>query len=67
MKQPAAESRLSARLDELAAKIDAAVELIARLRRENRELEERLAAAEQRRAAALAKLAAILDRIDALL
>lgn len=61
------DSELAVQLDELERRIDGALELVARLRRENRVLAGKLAEAEQRRQQAIRQLNIILDRIDALL
>ncbi|MBM3315230.1 hypothetical protein FJY71_05230 [candidate division WOR-3 bacterium] len=64
---PAADPGLARALDRLEAKIDAALELVARLRRENRELAGRAEATERLRREAVRQLNTILDRIGALL
>ncbi|MEO0074044.1 MAG: cell division protein ZapB [candidate division WOR-3 bacterium] len=66
MKKTPAETALAGMLDQLEAKVIAAVETIGRLRRENRELAERLAAAERLRQQALDKLNSIIDRLSSL-
>jgi hypothetical protein len=58
---------LAGQFDVLEAKIEAALELIARLRRENRELADALAAAERLRREAARQLGTVIDRIGALL
>lgn len=66
MKRRPAETVLAEMLDQLEQKIVAAVEVIGRLRRENRELAEKLAVAERLRQQALEKLNSIIDRLNAM-
>uniref|UniRef100_A0A7C4GDT1 Cell division protein ZapB n=1 Tax=candidate division WOR-3 bacterium TaxID=2052148 RepID=A0A7C4GDT1_UNCW3 len=61
------DKELEAQFRLLEKKIDAALELIGRLRREKKELEERLAEAVRLRQEAVRQLNTFLDRIDALL
>ncbi|MEO0086215.1 MAG: hypothetical protein ABIK37_06235 [candidate division WOR-3 bacterium] len=65
--EPGPEKELEAQFRLLEKKIDAALDMIGRLRREKKELEERLAEAARLRQEALQQLNALLDRIDALL
>jgi FtsZ-binding cell division protein ZapB len=65
--QSGPEHELALQLDRLERKIDAALELIARLKRENRELAARLVECRQRRAEAAHQLNTVLDKIDALI
>ena len=75
MKQPAETPRTGSDLDEslepqfrlLEKRIDAALDLVGRLRREKQELEARLAESAQPRHEAVRRLNEVLDKIDALL
>ncbi|MBM3315650.1 hypothetical protein FJY71_07440 [candidate division WOR-3 bacterium] len=61
------DKELAAQFRLLEKKVEAALELIGRLRREKQELEARLAEAERVRQEAVNQLNTFLDRIDALL
>lgn len=58
---------LTEQLNELERKIDQAVELLSRLRRENRELQEKIARMETLRLNLMEQLNSIIDKIDSLL
>ncbi len=58
--------RVARELSRLEQRINETIALVARLRRENAELQARLAAAERVRAEAANRVQALLDRIDGL-
>ncbi|MEO0025883.1 MAG: hypothetical protein ABIK22_02290 [candidate division WOR-3 bacterium] len=62
-----ADRKLNEQLNELERKIDQAVELLSRLRRENRELQEKIARLEKLRQTLINQLNTIIDKIDSLL
>lgn len=66
MKSRPDQTVLAEMLDQLEARIAVAVETIGRLRRENRELTQKVAAAERLRQQALEKLNGIIDRLGSL-
>lgn len=63
----ATDPKLNEQLNELERKIDQAVELLNRLRRENRELQEKIARLEGMRRTLIEQLNSIIDKIDSLL
>ncbi len=62
-----ADQKLNEQLNELEKKVDQAVELLHRLRRENRELQEKIARLERMRQTLIDRLNSIIDKIDSLL
>ncbi|MEN9979072.1 MAG: hypothetical protein ABIK38_01835 [candidate division WOR-3 bacterium] len=62
-----ADRKLYEQLNELEEKIDQAVELLSRLRRENRDLQEKIARLDTLRLKLIDQLNSIIDKIDSLL